>query len=130
MATRHVTVADLAPGLAVEYLGDAPDRGDVLDEHLTAIGMALFPGHPGKIWGPTAQHVQVTWVGLEDEPASFAVGFSSEDLHDRSTYPGLGHLEAREYERRRQSVIDALSSGRNLAAWIPPWAEHESDRAP
>ena len=49
MATRHVTVADLAPGLAVEYLGDAPDRGDVLDEHLTAIGMALFPGHPGKI---------------------------------------------------------------------------------
>lgn len=44
--------------------------------------MALYPGHPGRVWRTPIQHVQVIWVGLEEEPASYAVGFTVDDITD------------------------------------------------
>ena len=75
MVPRYVTVRDLRVGLPVEYLGDANPEV-VLSDSLRAIGLVLYSGHPGRVWSTTLQHVQVTWVGLEDEPATYAVGFS------------------------------------------------------
>jgi hypothetical protein len=74
----HVTVRDLSIGLPVEYLGDANPEV-VLSDSLRATGLVLYSGHPGRVWSTTLQHVQVTWVGLEDEPATYAVGFSVAD---------------------------------------------------
>ena len=116
-----MTVADLRVGLAVEYLGDKPDAVGVLDDHLRAIGMALYSGHPGRIWRANVQHVQVTWVGLEQEPVSYAVGFSSRDLSAQSGYPGLGLLADDTFESRRQVITEMLANGRDLSAWTPPW---------
>jgi hypothetical protein len=81
--------------------------------------VALFPGHPGRIWRPLVQHVQVSWVGLEEEPESYAVGFSTSEDGDGS-FPGLGHLPEAEFERRRQAMTDALDSGRDLTGWVAP----------
>ena len=75
MAPSYVTVTDLSIGLPVEYLGE-DDPEVVLSDSLRAIGMVLYSGHPGRVWSTTLQHVQVTWIGLEDEPATYAVGFS------------------------------------------------------
>jgi hypothetical protein len=113
---ENVTIADLRDGLLVEYLGSEPDRGDVLGERLRAVGMALYPGHPGRVSDATMQHVRVAWVGLEDEPVSYAVGFSCDES---GRYAGLGRLPSPLFERRSEILADALASGRDLSA-LPP----------
>ena len=122
MTPSYVTVADLRAGLLVEFLGDEADARGVLSEELTARAMALYPGHPGRIWCPDVQHVQVSWVGLEEEPASYAVGFSSDSLAADGTYPGLGLLAEADFRRRKRAITDILASGRNLPDWVPPWS--------
>jgi hypothetical protein len=119
MAPPYVKVTDLRVGLPVEYLGES-DPNVVLDERLRAIGMVLYAGHPGRIWSTTVQHVQVTWVGLEEEPASYATGFSVPD-EDPTYYRGLGLLSEEEFGRRERAIRDVLASGRNLSGWVPPW---------
>jgi hypothetical protein len=119
MAPRYVEVTGLRVGLPVEYLGES-DPNVVLDEKLRAIGVVLYAGHPGRIWSTTMQHVQVTWVGLEEEPASYATGFSVPD-EDPSFYPALGLLSEDEYARREHALRESLASERNLSGWVPPW---------
>lgn len=92
----------------------------LLDAALLRRGFALYHGHPGTIWRTTVQHVQVSWVGLEDEPASFALGFSTtEDVSPR--FDGLGVLSLGDYAERRSIVEQALDSGDDLTGWLPPW---------
>jgi hypothetical protein len=119
MTSSYVKVTDLRAGLPVEYLGES-DPNVVLDEKLQAAGLVLYSGHPGRVWSTTIQHVQVTWVGLEDEPATYAVGFSLPD-EDETCYPALGLLTEDEYSRRERALQDILASGRNLSGWDPPW---------
>ncbi len=128
MTPSHVTVADLRVDLLVEFLGDEVDARGVLSEELTSIAMALYPGHPGRIWCPDVQHVQVSWVGLEEEPASYAVGFSSDSLADDGTYSGLGLLAEVEFRRRQKAITDILSTGRDQCDWIPPWSVGDPGR--
>lgn len=128
MAPSYVKVTDLRVGLAVEYLGKS-DPVPVLDEKLKAIGMVLYSGHPGRIWSTLVQHVQVTWASLEDEPATYAVGFSVPD-NDETHYPGLGLLTEDEFSRRERALQDRLASGKNLSGWIPPWARGDSPPGP
>lgn len=128
MAPSYVKVTDLRVGLAVEYLGKS-DPVPVLDEKLKAIGMVLYSGHPGRIWSTLVQHVQVTWASLEDEPATYAVGFSVPD-NGGTHYPGLGLLTEDEFSRRERALQDRLASGKNLSGWIPPWARGDSPPGP
>ena len=123
MTPSYVKVTDLRVGLPVEYLGKS-DPIPVLDEKLQAIGMVLYSGHPGRIWSTVAQHVQVTWASLEDEPATYAVGFSVPD-DDETHYPGLGLTED-EFSRRERALQDRLASGKNLSGWVPPWSRGDS----
>jgi hypothetical protein len=123
MAPPYVKVTDLRIGLPVKYLGES-DPNVVLEEKLRAIGMMLYSGHPGRVWSTTMQHVQVTWVGLEEEPASYATGFSVPD-EDPSYYPALGLLSEEEFGRREHAIRDVLASGRNLSGWVPPWLTGE-----
>ena len=119
MTPSYVKVTDLRVGLPVEYLGKS-DPVPVLDEKLQAIGMVLYLGHPGRIWSTLVQHVQVTWASLEDEPATYAVGFSVPG-DDETHYPGLGLLTEDEFSRRERALQDRLASGKNLSGWVPPW---------
>jgi len=119
MAASYVRVTDLRVGLPVEYLGE-PDPNVVLSDQLRAVGLVLYCGHPGRVWSTTLQHVQVTWVGLEDEPASYAVGFSLPS-EEESYYPVLGLLTEEEFARRERAIRDSLASGRDLSGWVPPW---------
>src|ERR1017187_6626509 len=64
--------------------------------------MVLYSGQPGRVRDITVQHVQVTWVGLEDEPASYAVGFSVNSPNDL-TYGALGLLTVEEFECRERA---------------------------
>ena len=63
----YVNFTNLRVGLPVEYLGD-DEPVVVLNDQLKAIGLVLYSGHPGRVWSTLHRHVQVTWVGLEDEP--------------------------------------------------------------
>jgi len=56
MTPSYVTGTDLRVGLPVEDLGES-DPVPVLDEKLQAIGLALYSGHPGRIWNTTIQHI-------------------------------------------------------------------------
>jgi hypothetical protein len=123
MTPSYVKVTDLCVGLPVEYLGES-NPIPVLDEKLQAIGLALYSGHPGRIWSTTIQHVQATWAGLEDEPATYAVGFSVAD--DETYYPGLGLLAGDEFSRRERALQDRLASGKSLSGWVPPWSRGDS----
>ena len=123
MTPSYVKVTDLRVGLPVEYLGES-DPVPVLAEKLQAIGLALYSGHPGRIWSTTIQHVQVTWAGLEDEPATYAVGFSVAD--GETYYPGLGLLTGDEFSRRERALQDRLAGGKNLSGWVPPWSRGDS----
>ncbi len=114
-------MVDLRVGLPVEYLGET-DPNVVWDEALRATGLVLYAGHPGRIWSTTVQHVQVTWVGLEDEPASYAVGFSIPDSGE-PYYAGLGLLTETEYERRARALSGSLARGARLSGSVPPWAD-------
>ena len=124
MTPSYVRVTDLRVGIPVEYLGKS-DPIPVLDEKLLAIGMVLYSGHPGRIWSTIVQHVQVTWASLEDEPATYAVGFSVPD-DGETHYLGLGLLTEDEFSRREHALQDRLASGKNLSGWIPPWARGDS----
>jgi hypothetical protein len=124
MTPSYVKVTDLRVGLPVEYLGKS-DPVPVLDEKLQAIGMVLYSGHPGRIWSTLVQHVQVTWASLEDEPATYAVGFSVPN-DDETHYPGLGLLTEDEFSRRERALQDRLASGENLSGWVPPWSRGDS----
>ncbi|GAB3078959.1 hypothetical protein GCM10027053_49110 [Intrasporangium mesophilum] len=84
---RPFTVGDLAVGTRVLYNGPE-ESGDVLDERRRAEGRVLIEHHPGTIRvAAEPQHVLVDFLGLEDEPVSWAVGFG----YDETTglYPGL-----------------------------------------
>ncbi|MEV4349825.1 SHOCT domain-containing protein [Actinoplanes sp. NPDC049596] len=102
-------LSHLSAGLFVEYLGPTEGGPDV-----TTVGAGdaeplcdrLWHGHPGVVSEPAQQHVLVTWVGLEDTVASFAVGFSCDE---QGSYAGLGILSAEEYERRRARILDGKS---------------------
>ena len=91
-------------GTPVAYRGQDTDR-DILNP--AARPALLFHGHPGRITDPTLQHVQVDWVGLEDEPASFAVGFCPTTV-DRGlagpTVPGLAQISEDEFMVRKQRI--------------------------
>ena len=120
MGSQHAMVADIRVGLLVEHLGGR-ETDDVFDTRLRTIGMALYPGHPGRVASADIRHVLVDWVGLEEEPASFIVGYDSSRLDPDSTYPGLGLLAVEAFERRRATIAEVLRSGRDLSRWIPPW---------
>lgn len=124
MTPSYVKVTDLDVGLPVEYLGKT-DPDVVLDEELRAAGLALYSGHPGRVWSTTIQHVQVTWTGLEDEPATYAVGFSVPD-DDDTYYPALGLLAEDEFSRRERALRDRLASRKTPPGWVPPWSHGES----
>ncbi|MEU4562667.1 hypothetical protein AB0F72_30175 [Actinoplanes sp. NPDC023936] len=103
MGTHDVlTTGRLANGLYVEYLGET-----TTDDLMVGVGDPpplcdrLWHGHPGVIWEPAPQHVQVTWVGLEDTVQSFGIGYSC-NYHGRY---GLGVITAAEYEKRRRRVL-------------------------
>jgi hypothetical protein len=119
----HVKIADLRVGLPVEYLGES-DPIVVLNEKLRAVGLVLYSGHPGRIWSTLLQHVQVTWVGLEDEPATYALGFSVPD-EGATYYRILGLLSEDEFRRRERALRDSLASGGNLSSWVPPWSHRD-----
>jgi hypothetical protein len=124
MTPSYVKVTDLRVGLPVEHLGK-PDPIPVLDGTLRAIGMVLYPGHPGRVWSTLTQHVQVTWAGLEDEPATYALGFSLPG-DDETCYPSLGLLTEDEFTRRERALHDRLATRTNLSGWVPPWSRSDS----
>lgn len=112
-------VSDLRIGLPVEYLGDA-DPEVVRSHSLRAIGMALFPNHPGRVWSTTPQHVQVTWAGLEDEPATYATGFGV-PAAGCDFYPALGLLTEEEFAARERAIRASIATGKPLSGSAPPW---------
>jgi hypothetical protein len=65
--------------------------------------------------------VQVSWVGLEEEPESVMVGFGSDSLAADASYPGLGHLAEADFLATEEVLRDMLASGRDLSDWVPPW---------
>lgn len=119
MVSSYVNFTDLRVGLPVEYLGD-DDPDVVLSDQLRAVGLVLYSGHPGRVWSTLHQHVQVTWVGLEDEPATYAVGFSVPGEED-TFYPALGLLTEDEFELRERALNDSLKSGKHLSGLVPSW---------
>jgi hypothetical protein len=97
-----LSIGRLSKGLFVEYLGETTS-----DDLVVGMGDPpplcdrLWHGHPGVIWEPAPQHVQVTWVGLEDTVQSFGTGHSCNDF---GLY-GLGVITASDYEERRRRVL-------------------------
>lgn len=94
---------EVAVGQLVLYAGQADFLG-IADPGLLQRGHILMPHHPGivqKFYGPGVNHCIVQFVGLEDEPISFAVGF---DHLENGTYPGLLVPTEEEWQQ-------ALSSG-------------------
>ena len=99
---RNLTADDVQIGLRVLHAGTA-DGGDVLDPARRTAGHVLGERHPGVVLEILGrQHVIVRFVGLEDEPISWAVGFG----YDPATgvYPGLLLPQAGEWDA-------ALASG-------------------
>ncbi|MEU7907479.1 hypothetical protein [Actinoplanes sp. NPDC049118] len=89
-----LTVRRLAMGLFVEYLGETnTDHLMVGIDDPPPVCDRQWYGHPGVIWEPAMQHVQVTWVGLEETVASFGVGYSCDSRH---FYGALGVISAAE----------------------------------
>jgi hypothetical protein len=91
-------------GTPVAYRWQDTDR-DILNP--ASQPALLFHGHPGRITDPTLQHVQVDWVGLEDEPASFAVGFCPTTVDGGwagPTVPGLAEISEDEFRVRKQRI--------------------------
>ncbi|MEU8239057.1 hypothetical protein AB0C07_12485 [Actinoplanes missouriensis] len=104
MSTHDVLTIDrVANGLYVEYLGET-----TTDDLMVGVGDPpplcdrLWHGHPGVISEPAPQHVQVTWVGLEDTVQSFGIGYSCDD---DGRYVGLGVITASDYGQRRRRVL-------------------------
>jgi hypothetical protein len=97
-----LSIDTLSKGLFVEYLGETAN-----DDLMVGLGGPpplcdrLWHGHSGVIWEPAPQHVQVTWVGLEDTVQSFGFGHSCDD---HGLY-SLGVITASGYEERRRRVL-------------------------
>ncbi len=123
MAARYVTVGELRDGLPVEFRGEEPDTVGVLSPALTTRAVALYPGHPGRVWRTQPQHVQVSWVGLEEEPASYAGGFDADSLLPSGRVDGLGHLTESEFAQRERVMAQALAGEDDLTGWLPPWRD-------
>ncbi len=103
-----LTLEKLSTGLFVEYLDSTTTDPDLLIVglgHPAPLCDRLWHGRPGTIHEPAPQHVQVTWVGLEDTVASFALGFS---CNDQGRY-GLGIISATDYATRRHRVLAGQS---------------------
>ncbi|ORM38110.1 hypothetical protein [Williamsia sp. 1135] len=86
------------------YRGQDDDR-DILNK--AARPALLFHGHPGRITDATLQHIRVDWVGLEDEPASFAVGFCPTTIDGGRAgpiVPGLAEISEDEFTVRKQRI--------------------------
>ena len=84
---RVLGVGEVRRGLKVVWLG--PEAGDdILSPDKVEGGGVLVHHHPGVLTSvQPLSHLQVDWLGLEDEPVSFAVGFSPDEA---GTYPALG----------------------------------------
>lgn len=70
-------------GTPVAYRGQDTDR-DILNP--ASRPAVLFHGHPGRITDPTLQHIQVDWVGLEDEPDHRKFDVPLADIVQRLTH--------------------------------------------
>ncbi|MBO1756356.1 hypothetical protein [Allobranchiibius sp. CTAmp26] len=84
-----MNVEQAVGGKRVLSAGLDPDAGDVLTPAFRARNHVLMPHHPGRInsfVGPGLNHCLVDFVGLEQEPVSFAVGF---DHDENGFYRGL-----------------------------------------
>ncbi|SUF08979.1 Uncharacterised protein [Rhodococcus gordoniae] len=91
-------------GVPVAYCGADTDR-DILNPHTQP--PMLFHGHPGRITSAAIQHILVDWVGLEDEPVSFAVGYCPPTIDGGWAGPvvlGLAEISEDEYLRRTQRI--------------------------
>lgn len=91
-------------GTPVAYRGQDTDR-DILNQ--AAQPALLFHGHPGRITDAPLQHIRVDWVGLEDEPASYAVGFCPTTVdggRPGPTVPGLAEISEDEFKVRKQRI--------------------------
>lgn len=61
-------------GARVMWLG-APKSTGIEDPERIEKGLVLVTGHPGTISDTrTPHHMQISWVGLEDEAESWGVG--------------------------------------------------------
>ena len=129
MLARYVTVGELRDGLPVEFRGEEPDTVGVLSPALTTRAVALYPGHPGRVWRTQPQHVQVSWVGLEEEPASYAYGFDADSLLPNGRADGLGRLTEADFAQRERVVAEALAGEGDLNGWRPSWPD-PSDVSP
>ncbi|MGW5339238.1 hypothetical protein ACWEQD_12540 [Rhodococcus pyridinivorans] len=99
IATRRVR-----QGVPVAYRGRDTDR-DILNPQRQP--PMLFHGHPGRITSPAMQHILVDWVGLEDEPASFAVGYCPHTIDGGwagPVVPALAEISEDEYLLRKQRI--------------------------
>ena len=110
---------DLRKGQPVEYLGKDQWPTEVDKEFLGRTGV-LYHGHPGRIWFTDRPHVMVNWVGLEDDPESFAVGYSPSGP-DHMTYMGLGVLTEDEYQFREKALKQLLTGAHRSASPTPSW---------
>ena len=90
---RNLYVSDLRLGAPVRWLGEDSDRDVLLPEHRSA-GRFLRHGHLGRLTSIEMPHVQIDWVGLEDEPVSFGVGFGPDPS---GCYPSLELLTEAEW---------------------------------
>lgn len=100
MGSRQILGSELVAGQPVAY--DGPDVVEAVHGTQPPLD-ALRAGHPGRIRDGTPQHIMVDWVGLEDQPISFASGFVNERRHnsdDTGSVSGLLLLTEDEYERR------------------------------
>lgn len=114
-----LTIKRLAKGLFVEYLGETTTEDMVVGiDDPPPICDRLWHGHPGVIWEPVPQHVQVTWVGLEDTAQSFGVSHS---CNDAGSY-GLGVITSAEYEKRRLCVLAGQAPICPPVSTSPRWA--------
>lgn len=99
MATNRVR-----PGAPVAFRGHDTDRDILTPDPQPPL---LFHGHPGRITDPAVQHILVDWVGLENEPASFAVGFCTTTAPGGwagPTVPGLAEISEEEFAVRKQRI--------------------------
>lgn len=91
-------------GQPVVYTG--PDSAEGIYS-ASARPSTLRRGHPGRIVDPTPQHITVEWVGLENEPVSFAFGFVRERPArpgPSGWVPGLAAISEETYEELSRQV--------------------------
>lgn len=70
----------------------------------------MSPMRPGPLSRPLVQRVQVSWVGLEDEPASYTLGSTSDSLAADERYPALGVPSEGEFSAWTSAPTGALQS--------------------